>query len=177
MPSGEMDATLDSSGDRQGASEIRFASGSPPSESRDELTGGHYRPGEEIARGGMGSVQEAKDTILQRTVAMKVLRSGTAASADARERFEREASVLARLEYPNIVPIHEMGRDAEGNAFYTMKLVKGQTLQGILKALKDGEVEVVKRYSLDRLLTIFRKVCDAVAFAHHWRIVHRDLKP
>ncbi|NDB77675.1 MAG: hypothetical protein EB141_18860, partial [Verrucomicrobia bacterium] len=95
----------------------------------------------------------------------------------ARQRFLREALVLARLEHPNIVPIHEMGRDAQGRRFYTMKLVKGRTLQAIISAIKKGDAATIQHYTLDRLLTIYRKVCDAIAFAHHHGIIHRDLKP
>lgn len=137
----------------------------------------HYTPGKEIARGGMGAVLEANDDVLGRTVAMKVIRSGVGDSGSMRLRFIREATVLARLEHPNIVPIHEMGTDAEGRLFYTMKKVEGRTLQGVLDDLKRGESETVREYTLDRLLNVFRKVCDAMAFAHAQGVIHRDLKP
>ena len=76
------------------------------------------------------------------------------------------------------MPVYDIGRDAEGQLYYSMKLVKGRTLQAILNDLRDGEVpEAAKHYTLDRLLTIFRKVCDAMAFAHSKGIIHRDLKP
>ena len=139
--------------------------------------GSSYTPGREIARGGMGVILSATDQTLDREVAMKVILLDAEASAEARQRFVREALVLARLEHPNIVPIHEMGRNAEGQLFYTMKLVKGRTLHAILKGIKEGDEATVKHYTLDRLLTIYRKVCDAMAFAHHQRIIHRDLKP
>ena len=93
-----------------------------------------YTVGGEIARGGMGSILEAEDRRLGRKVAMKVMRLEAAASDEARTRFVREATVLARLEHPNIVPIHELGWDAENRLFYTMKLVQGRTLQAVLKA-------------------------------------------
>ena len=139
--------------------------------------GSAYTPGREIARGGMGAILSATDQSLDREVAMKVMLQDAEASSSARQRFVREALVLARLEHPNIVPIHEMGRNAEGQLFYTMKLVKGRTLQAILTAIKQGDELTTQHYTLDRLLTIYRKVCDAVAFAHHQRIIHRDLKP
>ncbi len=137
---------------------------------------GHYTKGKEIARGGMGAILEANDQLLGRNVAMKVVLQDRM-SEDARLRFVREATVLARLEHPNIIPIHEMGKDAEGNLFYTMKMVEGRTLQAILNAIKKGDSATVAHYTLDRLLTIFRKVCDAMAFAHSKGIIHRDLKP
>ncbi len=131
----------------------------------------------EIARGGMGSILEAQDRRLGRTVAVKVMLSEMKGDAEQRQRFINEAAVLATLEHPNIVPIHDLGRDAEGHLFYTMKLVHGRTLQAILNALTNGHAETAAHYTLDRLLTVFRKVCDALAFAHSRGIIHRDLKP
>ena len=133
----------------------------------------HYQVREEIGAGGMGSVLAAADSRLERTVAMKVLRAGVEADAASRLRFEREARVLARIEHPNIVPVHEAGRTVDGLPYYTMKHVRGRTLQEILDAIRSG----VDPTKLDELLTIFRKTCDAVAFAHSRGIIHRDLKP
>jgi len=129
----------------------------------------------QLAKGGMGTVMEARDLTLHRTVAMKVMHR--TAPGQARERFDREARVLARLEHPNIVPIHTMGRDAEGRPFYTMKLVRGETLQAILNQLRKGNPRTLKRYPLAELLGIFQKVGHAVAFAHSRGVIHRDLKP
>jgi serine/threonine protein kinase len=137
---------------------------------------GHYTKGREIARGGMGAILEANDRMLGRTVAMKVVLEERA-SEDARMRFIREATVLGQLEHPNIIPIHELGRDDDGNLFYAMKMVEGRTLQAIINDLKKGDAFTIEHYFLDRLLTIFRKICDAMAFAHSKGIVHRDLKP
>jgi len=136
-----------------------------------------YGVGEEIAHGGMGTVLRAEDRKLGRVVAMKVMRLESAASESHRTRFVREATVLARLEHPNIVPIHELGFDAEHRLYYTMKLVHGRTLQAILNGLRRLEADFVGFYTLDRLLTIFRKVCDAMSLAHARGVVHRDLKP
>lgn len=133
--------------------------------------GSSYTPGREIARGGMGAILSATDQSLDREVAMKVMLEAGERDPVARQRFIREALVLARLEHPNIVPIHEMGRDDQGRRFYTMKLVKGRTLQAIISAIKKGDDATIQHYTLDRLLTIYRKVCDAVAFAHHHRII------
>jgi serine/threonine protein kinase/WD40 repeat protein len=139
-------------------------------------TSGHYTKGREIARGGMGAILEANDRMLGRTVAMKVVLENRA-SEEARMRFIREATVLGQLEHPNIVPIHELGKDEDGNLFYAMKLVEGRTLQAIINDLKKRDSFTIENYTLDRLLTVFRKVCDAIAFAHSKGIVHRDLKP
>ncbi|MDZ4287729.1 MAG: serine/threonine-protein kinase, partial [Prosthecobacter sp.] len=136
-----------------------------------------YKFGLEIARGGMGSILEAADCKLGRTVAVKIMLSEMEADEGQRQRFINEAAVLATLEHPNIVPIHDLGRDSEGQLYYTMKLVHGRTLQAILNGLRNGEAATLGHYTLDRLLTVFRKVCDALAFAHSRKIIHRDLKP
>ena len=131
----------------------------------------------EIARGGMGSILEAADCKLGRTVAVKIMLSEMRADADQKQRFINEAAVLAQLAHPNIVPVYDIGRDAEGQPFYTMKLVHGRTLQAILNGVREGDADTVKLFTLAHLLTIFRKVCDALAFAHSRQIIHRDLKP
>ncbi|PAW84849.1 MAG: hypothetical protein B9S33_10975 [Pedosphaera sp. Tous-C6FEB] len=136
----------------------------------------NYRPGREIARGGMGAVLSATDQKLARSVAMKVMLRRDASVAE-RQRFELEARVLGRLAHPNIVPVHDLGTDAQGRHFYTMKLVQGVTLHELLGKLKAGDAATLAKYPLNALLTIFQKVCDAIAFAHSQGIIHRDLKP
>lgn len=133
--------------------------------------------GKRIAQGGMGAILEAEDCKLGRTIAVKVMLDERDKDEAAKQRFIQEAAVLGRLEHPNIVPIHDLGRDSAGNLYYTMKLVKGRTLQDILNDLRAEKPEALKHYPLDRLLTIFLKVCDALAFAHDQKIIHRDLKP
>ena len=128
----------------------------------------------EIARGGMGQIYFGEDPQLERPVAVKV---SSISEGGEDPRFTKEAKVLALLAHPNIVPIHAMGVDAQGRPFYSMKLVKGRTLQAVLNALKDGDAASSKEYPQATLLTIFRKVCDAMAFAHAKGILHRDLKP
>lgn len=136
-----------------------------------------FRVLRELAQGGMGTIFEAAEPGLDRTVAMKVLRHDSRLLKGGSERFLREARVLALLEHPNIVPIHALGQDAEGRPFYTMKRVRGQTLQAIINQLRRGDRATLKEFSLDKLLTVFLKVCDAIAFAHSRGIIHRDLKP
>ena len=143
-------------------------------------TGGavpEHKVSEEIGRGGMGTVRRATDDLLQRDIALKALTEKAARSMTAKARFEREARALAQLEHPNIVPIHRLGHDGNGQPFYTMKLVKGQTLRAILRGIRSNDADMIEAYPLDRLLTIFRKVCDAIAFAHSRGVIHRDLKP
>jgi len=92
-------------------------------------------------------------------------------------RFIQEAQVTSQLEHPSIVPVHELGVDGGGNVFYTMKFVKGRSLKDIIKGIKEGDKKTIDDYPLSHLLTIFQKVCDAIAFAHSKRVIHRDLKP
>ena len=139
-------------------------------------SGGDYQPGREIARGGMGAVLDAHDHKLCRTVAMKVLLRSSD-GPEQRRRFLQEARVLGQLAHPNIVPIHDLGKDELGRFFYTMKLVQGETLYQIINLLRKGDQATLANYPLNTLLTIFQKVCDAVGFAHSRGIIHRDLKP
>jgi serine/threonine protein kinase/Leucine-rich repeat (LRR) protein len=139
--------------------------------------GSKYQIGQIVAQGGMGAILRAQDLHLDRPVAMKVMLRPGQSSEDSQQRFLREAKVLARLEHPNIVPVHELGRDAQGQVFYTMKFVHGDSLHAVLKGIKAGDAETIAKYPLNHLLTIFQKICDAIAFAHSKGIIHRDLKP
>lgn len=144
---------------------------------RNELTQDPYFVTGTIAEGGMGLVVKARDQRVRRLVAMKVLRGGYEYAADKLLRFVGEAQLTGQLEHPNIVPVYQLGISANGQTFYTMKYVRGQTLEEIILSLNNGDSETVKRYSLSTLLTIFQKVGDAIAFAHSRGVVHRDLKP
>ena len=136
-----------------------------------------YRVRELVGHGGMGNVLKVDDPKLARTVALKTMKLGPDATEEERGRFVREATVLAKLAHPNIVPIYDLGADDKGWPFYTMKLVRGRTLQAILKDIRDGVPDAAQQHNLDRLLGVFRKVCDAIAFAHSKGVLHRDLKP
>ena len=124
----------------------------------------------------MGAVLDARDNKFARSVAMKVMLRHNA-SEEETQRFQQEARVLGQLAHPNIVPVHDLGTDAQGRLFYTMKLVQGVTLHDLLHKLKARDKDTLAKYPLSTLLTVFQKVCDAVAFAHSQGIIHRDLKP
>lgn len=131
-----------------------------------DLSGTRYRLFERLGRGGMGTVYLAEDTALCRRLAIKVLHEPDA-PADFAARLTREAQILARLEHPGIVPVHDVGTLADGRVFYTMKYVQGARL--------DRHCERVPALA-DRL-RIFERICEAVAFAHAQGVLHRDLKP
>jgi len=136
----------------------------------------NYELGPTIGRGGMGAVLQVRDRNIERTVAMKIILDPSDPPA-TRYRFIREARILGQLEHPNIVPIHELGLDAQGRAYYTMKMVRGVHLHQVLERLRAGDPATVARYPLPQLMTVFLKLCDAVAYAHSKGVIHRDLKP
>ncbi|MEO6325861.1 MAG: serine/threonine-protein kinase [Thermoanaerobaculia bacterium] len=131
-----------------------------------DLTGTRYRLLGVLGEGGMGIVYEAEDTLLDRRVALKVLDTPEPAP-DRADRLLREARVLAQLEHPGIVPIHDAGTLPDGSVFYAMKKVQGRRLDEWLEGVP-GRPE---------RLRLFLRICEAVAFAHARGVLHRDLKP
>ncbi|MHA3770043.1 protein kinase domain-containing protein [Verrucomicrobiota bacterium sgz303538] len=144
---------------------------------RQQLEGKRHKVLTTVGRGGMGVILQARDLHIRRTVAMKVMRTGSQFSRENVLRFIAEAQLTGQLEHPNIVPVYELGIDEHGETFYTMKFVKGITLEAVLRGIRSGDAELIQKYPLGVLLTVFQKICDAVAFAHSREIVHRDLKP
>ncbi len=144
---------------------------------RDQIAGRKYKVITTINRGGMGVILQARDLRIRRTVAMKVINSKHQFSRENALRFIDEAQLTGQLEHPNIIPVYELGIDEQGEMFYTMKFVKGTTLDDVLRGIRTSKAKVIEKYPLSALLTIFQKVCDAVAFAHSKGVVHRDLKP
>ena len=208
-PSG-FEMTLPDSNEQMGppASSGQANAGGPKAGGVEELDEfldgkrGRYQPFQierELAHGGMGAVLLAKDRAIQRELAVKVMRPQIADSEEHRLRFLEEAQVTGQLEHPNIVPIHDLGKDAEGNLYFTMELVKGKSLGELLKELRsvgereygsmgDGKADGTadahtptrphpQTPTLPDLLGVFLKVCDGMAFAHSRGVIHRDLKP
>ena len=142
---------------------------------------GRYKIQGEVARGGQGAVLRIWDEDLRRNLAMKViLGQGEAQAGDTPQvdsktlgRFLEEAQVTGQLEHPGIVPVHELGLDSEGRIYFTMKLVKGQTLKEIFDLVHAGE----EGWTVTRALGVMLKVCEAMSYAHSKGVIHRDLKP
>jgi serine/threonine-protein kinase len=131
----------------------------------------------EIARGGMGAILEGHDADLGRSVAVKVLLESHAGRTELLQRFVEEAQITGQLQHPGVVPVYELGQLTDKRPYFTMKLVKGQTLARLLAERKPTEPAVSAPSDLPRLLKIFEQVCQAVAYAHDRGVIHRDLKP
>ncbi len=138
---------------------LRDAAAWPELDDRYAITG-------VAGRGGMGTVYVARDHVLGRDVAVKVLDVADQKGSRA-ARLTREAHILARLDHPGIVPVHDAGVLPDGRAFYVMKLVRGRRLDEVLAGATPQALR----------LDLFARVLEAVAFAHAHGVVHRDLKP
>jgi eukaryotic-like serine/threonine-protein kinase len=134
--------------------------------SEPDLSETPYRFVSALGRGGMGVVFLVEDTRLGRQVAMKVLDLPDRAG-ELESRLLREARVLAQIEHPGIVPVHDVGTLADGRVFYAMKYVEGKRLD----EWASSAVPLTER------LRLFEKICEPVAFAHSRGVLHRDLKP
>src|SRR5262245_48868342 len=130
-----------------------------------------YRLGEEIARGGMGAVYRATDTVLGREVAVKVLQEKYAPDSGTARRFADEACITGQLQHPNIPAVHDLGVLPDGRPFLAMKLIKGETFEDLLKGRGDAADD------RGRFVAAFEQVCQPVAYAHAHDVIHRDLKP
>jgi tetratricopeptide (TPR) repeat protein len=130
-----------------------------------------YELRDEIGHGGMGVVYRARDTALDRDVAVKLLSERFPADSPPAQRFLSEARITGQLQHPGIPAVHQVGTLADGRPFLAMKLIKGSTLEAILKQRTDPA------FDRGRLLAIFEAVCQAVGYAHAHRVIHRDLKP
>lgn len=135
----------------------------------------------EVGRGGMGIVYRARQVSLNRDVAIKMIRSGTRASAQERARFRSEVEITAGLEHPGIVPIHGSGTDADGCPYYVMRLIRdGSLKEAIERFHADGSPRADpgrRSLELRKLLRRFLDACNAIEYAHGRGVLHRDLKP
>jgi serine/threonine-protein kinase len=136
----------------------------------------------EIGRGGMGAIYRVIDKKFDRPLAMKVILGQATAVPTGKTpsvrpqqlaRFLNEAKITSHLDHPGIVPVHELGLDPDGRAFFTMKLVKGITLAEVFTKHESGDAS----WPTPRVLGVIERVCEAMSFAHERGVIHRDLKP
>jgi serine/threonine-protein kinase len=128
-----------------------------------------------LGEGGMGDVFLVYDVDLRRRVALKTLRGNQPVELET--SFLQEAQVMAQLSHPNIVSVHEMGVTEVGRPYYTMPLVRGQTLREILDGLRAEDPGLSEVYSLTRRMQLFLQLTMAVEYAHSRGVLHRDIKP
>ena len=131
-----------------------------------------YERLELLGAGGMGEVTLCKDRWIGRDVAKKTLRLSSVDPELAQRRFSREMAVQARLEHPAIVPVYDFGADPDGGLYFTMRRLRGRTLEQILGDIARGDAEVAARYSRRKLLTAFVSVALAVHYAHGQGVLH-----
>ncbi len=130
-----------------------------------------YKPQRVVAEGGMGYIARIVDTEFDRPLAMKVLSDRLKGNKELDDRFMREARLTGQLQHPGIPPVQEKGRFEDGTPYFIMKLIKGHSLQ---KLLRD---RAAPQERLGHFVGIFGSICQTVAYAHSRGIIHRDLKP
>lgn len=133
----------------------------------------HLKP---LGQGGAGDVLLARDNDIQRMVAVKKLKKQLQ-ETPAVMRFVEEIRTVGQLEHPNIVPIHDVGIDQDGQYYFVMKYVDGQTMEQIIDKLKANDPETTRRFPIHVRNQIFLKILEAIEFAHSKGWIHRDIKP
>ena len=144
--------------------------GTAPRTERPRGSDHRYTIVEELGVGGGGRVVAAHDPEIGRTVALKSIRSGAAANPAELGRFIQEARITGQLEHPSIIPVYDLGVQANGQPYYTMRIVKRRSLREVLAESGDD-------WPLIRRISVFVQVCRGVAYAHARGVLHRDLKP
>ena len=171
----ELDATIATPSSKSGEISLGTSGVIPSAQATDVLPEkiGRYRILSRLGQGGMGIVYEAEQENPKRRVALKVVRGGRFVDDATIRLFRREAETLARLRHPNIGAIYESGHTEDGQHYFAMELVVGDTLDVYLskrpKAITHEEIRF--------RLALFRRIADAVQYAHQRGVIHRDLKP
>jgi eukaryotic-like serine/threonine-protein kinase len=144
-----------------------------PLRSQGTPPAGRFERIRQVNRGGIGCINAARDPVLGRRVAIKVLRPELEGNDAAALKFAEEAQITGQLEHPNIVPIYDLGVDEHG-PFIVMKLIRGQSLAEMIAEARGGPE---RPDMLPRFVEITMKLCDALSFAHSRGVIHCDLKP
>lgn len=133
--------------------------------------GSRYQLQGELARGGMGAIIKGRDTDLGRDLAIKVLLDEHKHKPEVVQRFIEEAQIGGQLQHPGIAPLYELGQFSDQRPFFSMKLIKGETLSALLGKRKNLMDDRAK------LIGMFEQICQTMAYAHSRGVIHRDLKP
>ncbi len=136
-----------------------------------------------LGSGGMGEVRRVKDKRLGRTLAMKIGHGGLIERPRIRARFIEEAQIGAQLQHPGVIPVHDMGSLPDGRLYFTMREIKGQEFQDVITEVHAASAgygrwkPAASGWTFRRLINVFWRVCETMAYAHRRGIIHRDLKP
>ena len=135
-----------------------------------------------LGKGGMGEVRNVLDRKLHRNVAMKILHPAWKDNERERIRFTSEGQIAAQLEHPNIIPVYDLGKLPDGRPYFTMQIIRDRSFRSVVWDAhqvndKEGRYRQRSGWSLNRMLNVFLKICDAIGYAHNRGIIHRDLKP
>lgn len=139
--------------------------------------GERYREERSLGQGAMGSVALCLDRQIGRRVALKTMHPRRAERLENRKRFVREARIQGQLEHPALVPVYDLGIEPEGGIYFTMKRIRGVTLETIVDRLAKETGGCEEEFTELRLLRAFCQICLAVDYAHQHGVIHRDLKP
>lgn len=141
------------------------------------LRGHRYERGAIIVQGSTSTIYEARDASLERTVAIKVILPESQHHPGSVLRFIRETQIAGQLQHSGILPIYELGLDEHRHLFYTTRFVEGETLAEVLDRLAARDEATLSRYSLHRLLNLWQRICDTIAYAHVRGVIHGALRP
>ena len=136
-----------------------------------------YRDFQPLTQGGEAILRTCVDENLGRMVVMKTLQPQFQNLETYQKRFLREARVTAQIPHPATIPVYELSRDAEGNAYFTMKKLGGRDMSDILDQIAASHQPTIEQYPLDSLLNVLIHAAQCLAFAHDHGVVHRDMKP
>ncbi len=136
-----------------------------------------YRDFQPLTQGGEAILRTCVDENLGRTVVIKTLQPQFQNLETYQKRFLREARVTAQIPHPATIPVYELSRDSEGNAYFTMKRLRGRDLSDVLDRIAEGDKDTIEKYPLDFLIDVLIQCSQCLAFAHNQGVVHRDMKP
>ncbi len=144
---------------------------------REQIPGERYQALRLHASGGLGEVWVARDTELNREVALKEIKPRHAGDPNSRARFVTEAEVTGRLEHPCVVPVYGMGQHSDGRPYYAMRFIKGESFAEAIRRMHSGSSQRANEVEMRKLLHRFLDVCNAMEYAHSRGVLHRDIKP